>query len=431
MLCAQVNKKSQPITILSHWNPDKKVWQSNFEQHNFWSTRATGWVTMNFVQQLKLIFSHHSSKYTIDIKDVDPSSSGYYLIHYGRSDQICENHGLGFITSDIVDRCNQGQLKLLIAFCYETFDGSVSFREWYNTFCGALLELGIKKSHSVVVLTNTITEWTPKYDNRCDILYYPWLEAFLKTELVKNSRTAPSIELIKKQKRFINLNLKPRPHRYLMLMYLIYKNIVDQGYVSWKNQDFQSWREILQNSNNCFAWYNNLSNFENDDFGFFHFVTSRKIINDMNLDKISGSEPWVGLDRHYQMACVDLVNETHAELYGDVFLSEKTFKPIAHGLPFIFNASRGHLAQVKKLGYESFPELFNEDYDDMPASVEKIVSIGDQLVEFCTTNAKIRLLETSPEILEKLKHNQDLFWNKNHAENLGSLLWKYWNEGRA
>lgn len=431
-----IKKDTQPIIqISSHWDPNQEVWQSNYEQQGFWIQRQAGWKTGQFIHQLQEIFSRSDSEYQLNIKDFDQESCGYYLIHYGKSLQITENHGLGFITPDIVDKCNQGQLKLLIVFCLETFDSMTSFREWFHKFCELLVELGITKNNSVVILTSTALASTPTHDSRCQIIYYPWIEAFFQCEMLKNSTVVPAIELNKKQKRFINLNMRPRVHRYLMLSYLIYRRVVDQGYISWSNSGVQSWREILKNhSHDHLSWYGQLSHYDQNDFEFFHFVITNKTIKDMILDSATWNDPkevWVGPAEYYQMACVDLVNETHFELYGDAFLTEKTFKPIAYGLPFVFNASQGHLKQVKKMGYESFPELFDETYDDMPGSIEKIAAVGDQIVDFCTSNHKVRLLETSPEILEKLKHNQNLFWTKNHAEQLGQLLWTAWNQDRA
>lgn len=420
------------IQISSHWNANKNIWQSNYEQHNFWTQRHTVWKTGQFINQLEEIFRRHHSGYQLDIKDFDQESRGYYLIHYGKSLQVTENHGMGFVTPDIVDKCNQGQLKLLIAYCFETFDGMTSFKEWYWKFCELLVELGVTRNNSVVILTSTALSSIPTRDSRCQIIYYPWIEALIQCEMLKNLPAAPPIELNKKQKRFINLNMRPRTHRYLMLSYLIYRQVIDQGYVSWNNDNIQSWREMLQNhSHDYFSWYGQLSRYNTD---FFHFVMGNKIIKNMHLDRATWDEAtqvWIGPTECYQMACVDLVNETHFELYGDVFLTEKTFKPIAYGLPFIFNASQGHLKQVKNMGYESFPELFDEAYDDMPGSVEKIAAVGDQIVDFCTSNHKVRLLETSSEILEKLKYNQNLFWTKNHAEELGKLLWTAWNQDRA
>jgi hypothetical protein len=55
--------------------------------------------------------------------------------------------------------------------------------------------------------------------------------------------------------------------------------------------------------------------------------------------------------------------------------------------------------------------------------LEKIKFIAGQVVNFCSTD-KINFLKNSTKLQQKIKHNQELFWNKNHAELLGELLYK-------
>jgi hypothetical protein len=197
----------------------------------------------------------------------------------------------------------------------------------------------------------------------------------------------------------------------------MYKQVDQHGYISWQNPENQTWNQIL-NSN----YRQQLGNSDNR-FGFFHFVSNMNIMSSKHLDQISADNIWVGPEQYYQNSYLDLVSETHDELYGNVFLTEKSFKPLAYGIPFIFNASRYYVAQLQRLGYESFPELFDESYDQMPASLEKIKFIADQVVNFCSTD-KINFLKNSIELQQKIKHNQELFWNKNHAQLLGELLYK-------
>jgi hypothetical protein len=141
-------------------------------------------------------------------------------------------------------------------------------------------------------------------------------------------------------------------------------------------------------------------------------------------------QQWLGANEFYLNSWTDLVSETQFELYGDVFPTEKTFKPMAYGLPFIFNASRGHLRHVKSLGYQSFPELFNEQYDSMPGDLSRIAEIGNQISDLCTNDQKLTILQ-SPETQAKIEYNKTQFWNKDHGEQLGKLLYEAWIKGRA
>lgn len=431
------------IKIFSHWNEKTQSWQSNHEQQNFWpGNRYSVWTTKKFVGKLKIIFDQTASNYNLEIQNYQDSDHGYYLIFYGTCTQIQEHHGLAFVTKELVQKCNQGTAKLLIVFAHETFDTGTNSREWFGNFCGKLSQIGINRAHSVVVLTGTRFCHQLGHDNRCDFVYYPWFEADLQASFLFAGKQPAPIDFDAKTRHFINLNLVLKPHRFLMLMYLMYRNCAQQGFISWKNPELLTWRQILSASNHNYQgvpWIGQIDKLHQGHF--FDHVRNTNVLDSMGLDDTDdvtmyppgpqGGIRWCGADQYYQRALVDLISETHCELYGDVFVTEKTFKPMAYGLPYIFNASRNHLAHVKQLGYHSFPELFDESYDQMPACAEKIAAIGNQIHDFCTQPHKADLLKNSPDLLDKLQANQDLFWNKNHPQALGQLLNDAWMLGRA
>jgi hypothetical protein len=428
--------------LFSHWDVKSGTWASNYEQQNFWpAVQQKVWSTSQFIDTIRLIFGDNQSSYSINISDVGEASTGYYLIFYGTSSAIAEHHGLAFLTPDIVDRCNQGQLKLLIVFTHETFDNRIGTYKWFQSFCNKLSLVGITKTHSVVILTGTkfITRMT--FDHRCEFIFYPWFEADLQMS-VKSEQILPTpINFDLKNKHYINLNLAVRTHRFLMVMYLIYRGVKSQGHISWKNSDLRTWQELLGSygyDHQDFSWKKQVENFDNGNMDFVRFLDVVHVLQSMNLDDVymgqnspRQSVTWTGGKEYYLSSWVDLVSETHCELYGDVFLTEKSFKPMAYGLSFVLNASQHSLSLIKQLGYQTFPELFDESYDSIPGGMYKISIIGDQIVSFCQDPAKLNLLKNHPDLLAKLQHNQDLFWNKNHGQQLGELLHQAWIRGRA
>lgn len=437
------------IRILSYWNEDiapRGHWASLHEQSWYWSARPRGgrWRTGHWIEAMKSIFEF-SSTYLLDVDRYHPSKEGYYLIYYGSSHQVYENQGLAFVTPSVIDACNRGSSKLLIVFCHETWDKNVPFREWYWNFCTLLSDMGLKRAHSVVILTATHLGSTPHPDSRCDIVYYPWFEAQLQIEMKKREMTLPPVDMNRKVRRYINLNRMIRPHRFLMLCYLKYRKLDQYGYLSWKNPNSMTWREIVDGTGDGqhdHSWKSQLANFDREGFGFFHFVNTMNVMPSIDLDDLEDPstmpaapsrdplQQWVGADEFYFNSWTDIVSETHFELHGDVFPTEKTFKPMAYGLPFIFNASRGHLRHVKSLGYQSFPELFDENYDNMPGNLSRIAEIGNQIDKLCSSDQKLAILK-SPETQAKIEYNQNQFWRKDHSDQLGKLLYEAWTKGRA
>jgi len=430
------------MKILAHKQPNCGEWQSNYEYYNYMPTILShpGWDTDSFTSTLIQIFNTGQDHESIEIEQYDDTKDGYYLIHYGLSSAMLENYGMGFLTPKIIEKCNQGSLKLLIVYVWETLDYlGQSFREWFWNFCGLITRLGITRSDSVVILTSTVMVRQPHCDNRCKFVYYPWFEAAFQLKLKQeNIEPKPTLcqpgDFSKKDKLFINLNLRIRPHRFVMILYLMYLRLDHVGHVSWLNPDNLSWNEILNGlpKHDRLGWQEQLGKYLPE---FLHFIQQTKTLKSISLDglqmDLAHSAAWRGAGEFYQTAWVDLVSETHCELYGDVFLTEKTFKPMAYGLPFIFNASENHLHQVKQLGYQSFPELFSEHYDTMSSGVEKIQEIANQIYMLHADPAKLNLLTQAENVREKIIYNYNLFWEKNHAYQLSRLLHDTWIEGRA
>ena len=68
---------------------------------------------------------------------------------------------------------------------------------------------------------------------------------------------------------------------------------------------------------------------------------------------------------HYTDAYCNIVLETHydADQSSGTFLTEKTFKPIKHGQPFVIVGPYRSLAALRKLGYRTFDHAIDNSYD--------------------------------------------------------------------
>jgi hypothetical protein len=94
---------------------------------------------------------------------------------------------------------------------------------------------------------------------------------------------------------------------------------------------------------------------------------------------------------------------------GDIFVTEKTFKPMAFYHPMIIMAQPGHLKYIKSQGFETFENLFDESYDNIEDWVTRI--------ELILTNVKNFQKEPYSDLTkEKLAHNHNLFYNSTLVE---------------
>lgn len=85
-------------------------------------------------------------------------------------------------------------------------------------------------------------------------------------------------------------------------------------------------------------------------------------------DKLTSTEHnshWLFVPEHYNNSYCHLVLETFFDADGSdgCFISEKVFKPMRHGQPFIVFGTPHSLATLQQLGYKTFDEHIDNRYD--------------------------------------------------------------------
>jgi len=99
-------------------------------------------------------------------------------------------------------------------------------------------------------------------------------------------------------------------------------------------------------------------------------------------------------------------------------LTEKTFKPIALGMPFVIVGTRGSLEYLRSYGFRTFEGIWDESYDQAEDSVriERIASLLRSLDELPPAG-KQDLFNQAQEVIE---HN----WNHFYNGGFEAVLWK-------
>jgi hypothetical protein len=110
---------------------------------------------------------------------------------------------------------------------------------------------------------------------------------------------------------------------------------------------------------------------------------------------------------HYESTACSIVLETHfdADGSGGAFLTEKTFKCLKHGHPFVLFAPAGSLASLRAMGYRTFDSAIDNGYDHITNNTERYLAV---------IAAIRKLAPVDPNTLynrcvEDLLHNQALF----------------------
>lgn len=194
---------------------------------------------------------------------------------------------------------------------------------------------------------------------------------------------------------------------YLMLNYIKH-DLLKDGLVSFsENFKREDIGKIIENdstfdfNSNVIYAYNNITPLYIDDLLKNYFNSSKDDTSRFdNLGQMVQSN-------HYNKSFISLVSETLV-IKDTVYLSEKTFKPILMGHPFITVSSTGTLKKIKELGYKTFDRWWDESYDACDTYQERIDSIILILKELQKKTNKERI-QMRDEMLDVLKYNQKLY----------------------
>jgi hypothetical protein len=111
----------------------------------------------------------------------------------------------------------------------------------------------------------------------------------------------------------------------------------------------------------------------------------------------------------YNKIFVDVVVESHV-LGQTFFPTEKTWRPIVLGKPFILFGSCNYLAYLRQMGFETFWEHWDESYDgfDGPGRLLKIY----QLLDYIGSMSADQRNQLWQDIQPIIEHNRTLVLTK-------------------
>jgi hypothetical protein len=98
-------------------------------------------------------------------------------------------------------------------------------------------------------------------------------------------------------------------------------------------------------------------------------------------------------------------------------LTEKTFKPIALGMPFVIVGTQGSLQYLRSYGFQTFGDLWDESYDDAADGkrIQKISKLLKDLDQMSVAE-KQTMFESAQRIIN---HN----WNHFYGGGFEAVLW--------
>ena len=252
------------------------------------------------------------------------------------------------------------------------------------------------------------------YSNECRMISRSnFVDSFiLKNQYIENIGK-------KRSKRFIFKNANPREHRLYFAAELKYRKILDDSYYSWLNRYHTPIPSIDLVKDYCIT-----DNFLEIYKEMKLFLKNSPYILDYDSKNISD---WLNqrilIPGHFLDSYFSFVTETTYEDCSSenvLFVTEKIYQPIVQYHPFIVAAGIGFLDHMKKYGYQTFPELFDERYDFEPNKKIRTKLILDNIEKVCKLpTQELHEIYYDKSFQNKLIHNRQLFLKQR-----GSKKWE-------
>lgn len=379
-----------------------------------WSARSfvtefTEWETVTRDQQHDVLVTEHFRLRKIG----GHIERGFYVVYFNNCLLARNLLPLATIDQSIIDLTNAGKTTLLLVLWHEPFLFRNEMKnyaaEWQETLYYTLFYLGIKRPNSVRIVTNVMDlELSESLEGIATIGHYDFFETHYRTKLLNNNKIKTPNEQ-QGSKLFLCLNKVPRTHRYHLWHALNKMDLLKDGLVSMWPDD--KWKELANNDQG-----------ESLLQSYIQGLDDKNIVPRV-LDHADPAEEYTFEDWIYRDTDVSLISETC--FYDDqMFMTEKTYKAIANFHPFVMVGPKGSLAYLRSRGYRTFSDFWDESYDDMDNTPNKLMVIAKLMLNlnFIKTydNARwVKMLEGTREIVI---HNEQLFMKNNYEQMLHDCL---------
>lgn len=231
-------------------------------------------------------------------------------------------------------------------------------------------------------------------------------------------------------KQALLLNRAERFHRLLAIAYLHRHDCLDKCLWSMKGTHPGRLLDVLRvMADPIFRETNNISWYDDEMIDIMYSIVPRDIEQDSRDNhKIpkkffeetkfsfvtetiggSGHQVWDSLTSAYPAFSshlgyyADPVFRLNHRRYG--FITEKTFRPLAVGHPFVALGNNKLLYTLQALGFETYNSVWNESYDKTVVDIDRFTQTLDRVVDLINNGFNER---AAKEIAE---HNKARFWD--------------------
>lgn len=353
----------------------------------------------------------HSSLIKYISKEEIGESKHIYIINVYCHDFFTRHKDLGLkcISPEYIEDIRNGKSKILMFFIYEGYSG-IDGNYDFETIEGWRLEMNFPINSIYYVCGNLLSEETvinKQFGYKSKGIHYfePW-----------NQYKGPMVDFKPSEEKylFLSYNRQPRHHRLRFMIDLYQSGMINDGLISLDKINYPLPYPVSPEVNQ-----------------FFHKNTPFMI---ESMPELRFNLACNITTEDFERTFVSVVTETLVDK-GTLFFSEKIWKPIMVGHPFLLYGNQGSLKYLKSIGYKTFDRWWDESYDDEPNQDRRSKMIVNELLKL-KNKSKEELIKMRGEITEILIHNkenynriyQEKYSESDQSSTIREVLLEMWNE---
>lgn len=185
-------------------------------------------------------------------------------------------------------------------------------------------------------------------------------------------------------KTFLSLNNRATWYRQALFYFFISQKLLDRSYFSYHMEDRfnDGIDQVFQTCDSeLHPWFDSYI----PDFNSEYVKSLIPYAQSFDTAYHEFYDWGIGHSRYYTDTFCSIVTETYTNGTTDsVFLTEKTFKPIMFKHPFLGFFAPKSLALLQDLGFKTFADVFNEDYDSITNDQQRLIALCDEILRIAS-----------------------------------------------
>jgi hypothetical protein len=327
------------------------------------------------------------------VKDAPVDS--WYPVALAWHDFDCDY--ISLMSSAVISRIKNHDIRIL--FYYHEGDNPAKIKQHIDALC---------RSHSLPHDCYLFVSANTAAGKLKNFMYFPDHEYFF--QYINRNQCMYTISLEPRSHEFTVLNRTHKWWRASCMADLLRLNVLDCSLWSYNTQctinDHEKDNPLTLNIRA--GWKEEVKN----------FVEKGPYFCDSSDDQSHNDHRKVSVNLYQDSYC-HLIVETlfDADQSGGAFLTEKTYKVIKFGQPFIIIGTHHSLRSLREQGYKTFDHAIDNSYDDILDNTQRWIAIRNAILQLRSQNMHEWFLKCLPDIL----HNQNVF-NSMERPSLDSIV---------